>query len=103
MTKIVVTPRAEADLDAIVDHYLAEAGVEVAASFLTAWTRVLAHLSDHPASGSNRLADRAKMAGLRVWPMKGFPHLAIYVHQGETVMINRILHSARDIPPTLRE
>lgn len=103
MTAVVVSPAAEADLGAIIDHYLIAAGLEVAAGFLTAWDRCRAHLADFPASGSPRLAEPLEMTGLRIWPVKGFPQLALYSESEGGVIILRVLHSARDLPFALRD
>lgn len=103
MTAVVVSPAAEADLGAIIDHYLIAAGIEVAAGFLTAWDRCMAHIAEFSASGSPRLAEPLDMAGLRVWPVKGFPQLALYSETESAVVILRVLHSARDLPFALRD
>lgn len=102
MTRILIAPAAEADLGAITDHYLTEAGFEVAIAFLTAWESCTAHIDRFPASGSPRLQEKLNIAGLRVWPVKGFPHLAMYLHSDHSVTIIRVLHAARDIPGNLR-
>lgn len=103
MTTVVVSPAADADLGAITDHYLAEAGVEVAVAFLAAWDGCVRHMTDFPTSGSPRLAAKLKLAGLRVWPLKGFPHLAVYLTGPSEVLVLRILHTSRDILSQLRE
>ena len=103
MTVVIVSPAAEADLSAIIDHYLVAAGVEVAAGFLTAWDRCMDHLRGFPASGSPRLAEKLEISGLRVWPVKGFPQLALYSETERGVTILRVLHSARDLPFALRD
>jgi toxin ParE1/3/4 len=102
MTRVILSPQAETDLSDITDHYLAEAGVEVTVSFLTSWTQVMQHLEQFPESGALRFADAAHLPGLRFWPMRGFPHLALYPVAADGVQILRVLHSARDIPQSLR-
>jgi toxin ParE1/3/4 len=103
MTKAVIAPRAQQDLQNITDHYLVEAGVEVASSFLQAWDRTVGHIERHPESGSPRLSQVAKVKGLRVWPVMGFPHIAVYVSGAGKVVVTRVLHTSRDIPATLRD
>ena len=103
MTAVFVSPAAEADLGAVTDYYLAEAGVEVAIAFLTAWDHCVGHISEFPASGSPRLAATVGIAGLRVWQVKGFPHLVVYTETARGVTVIRVLHSARDIPAHLQE
>jgi toxin ParE1/3/4 len=102
MTEIIISPGAESDLAEITDHYLREAGVEVTISFLAAWRRCTRHLAEHPESGSPRLAEKLEMSQLRLWPVRGFPHIAAYTITADVVTIERVLHSARDIPATLR-
>jgi len=43
------------------------------------------------------------MTGLRIWPVKGFPQLALYSESEGGVIILRVLHSARDLPFALRD
>jgi toxin ParE1/3/4 len=43
-----------------------------------------------------------KLAGLRAWPVNGFPEMRIYYLVSENVLrIVRVLHSRRDIGPML--
>jgi toxin ParE1/3/4 len=102
MTVVEVSNAAKADLSDITDHYMQEAGIEVALAFTAAWDRCTRHIADFPDSGSLRLAEKIRMLNLRVWPIKGFPHLVLYRVGKEAVHIERVLHSARDIPATLR-
>ena len=103
MTAVAVRPAAEADLSAIIDHYLVAAGIEIATGFLTAWDRCMDHLAGFPASGSPRLAEKLEIAGLRIWPVKGCPQLALYNETEQGLIILRVLHSARDLPFALRD
>jgi toxin ParE1/3/4 len=100
--KIEVSNAASEDLTDITDHYLREAGIEVAIAFSAAWDKGTRHIADHPDSGSPRLAEKTQMANLRIWPIRGFPHLIFYTVSTERVHVERVLHSARDIPATLR-
>jgi toxin ParE1/3/4 len=61
------------------------------------------HLGAFTDSGSPRLAGKAALGPILVWPASGFPHLAIYAVEAEQVVVLRVLHAARDIPATLRE
>jgi toxin ParE1/3/4 len=103
MTRSVIAPSAAKDLDLIVEYFLVEAGVEVASSFLSAWDRAINHLETHPDSGSLRLSELTRTKELRAWPVKGFPHIALYRHERGQVTVVRVLHTARDIPTTLQE
>jgi toxin ParE1/3/4 len=90
-------------LDLIVEYFLVEAGVEVAMSFLTAWDRAITHIETYPDSGSLRLSEPTRTKGLRAWPVKGFPHIALYRREQGQIIVVRVLHTARDIPATLQE
>jgi toxin ParE1/3/4 len=103
MTAVIISPAAEADLSAIIDHYLIAAGVEVAAGFLTASDRCMDHLAGFPARGAPRLAEKLEISGLRLWPVKGFPQLALYSETERCVIIQRVLHAARGLPFALRD
>jgi toxin ParE1/3/4 len=103
MTEVVISPRAQKDLQNITDYYILEAGIEVASAFLSAWHRAISHIQHYPESGSLRLAEATKLRGLRVWPVKGFPHIAVYISEKDAPVIARVLHTSRDIPATLQE
>jgi toxin ParE1/3/4 len=99
---IEVSNAANEDPTDITDHYLRKAGIEVAIAFSAAWDKGTRHIADHPDSGSPRLAEKTLMPNLRVWPIRGFPHLILYTVSPERIHVERVLHSARDIPATLR-
>lgn len=103
MTEVVISPRAQKDLQNITDYYIVEAGIEVATSFLSAWDRAISHIEHYPESGSLRLAETTKVRGIRVWPVKGFPHIAVYTSDTDGPVVTRVLHTSRDIPKTLLE
>lgn len=97
----ILRARARADVDTIVDAYLAEAGERVALAFVAALERAIAHVEGHPATGSLRYADLAGRPGLRFWPIRRFPHLVFYMEEDRTLDIWRVLHARRDIPEAL--
>jgi toxin ParE1/3/4 len=98
-----VVPREEAhrDIQAIVDHYLAEGADEAALGFLEALQRAFDRISRHPALGSPHYALELRIAGLRCWPIRRFPYLVFYVDAGSAIEIWRVLHGRRDIPAWL--
>jgi len=102
MKAVIISPAAELDLNAITDFYLMAAGIDMASAFLTAWDGCVAHMGGFAASGSPRLAEPLAMPGLRVWPVKGFPQLALYQESAADVTVQRVLHSARDLRFALR-
>ena len=94
---------ARRDGRAIVAHYRTEADSKAAQSFVGALNDALQGLAEHPLAGSSRLGVLAGRPDVRAWPIKNFPHLIIYRALPLRVDILRILHSARDIPASLRE
>ena len=92
---------ARLDVRAIVFAYRTEAGEAVALRFAQALERALRHIGAHPASGSPRYAHELDLPGLRVWPVRRFPHLVFYVEREDMVSVWRVLHASRDIPETL--
>ncbi len=103
MTDVVLLAAARQDIEQITDHYLAEAGIDVTTGFLRAYDRAARQLAEFPESGSLRFAFGQKFQGLRAWPMRGYPYLLFYLYQKNQVLILRVLHAAREVPPGLRE
>ena len=54
--RVVLRERARLDAEAAGDHYLREAGEQVALGFLDALERAGAHIARHPAASSSRHA-----------------------------------------------
>lgn len=93
---------AKADAARITRHYASEAGPAVARQFVSALRAARQHVRQYPESGSPRFADITGLDRLRCWPLRGFPYLLFYRDGPEGIEVLRILHSARDIPSTLR-
>lgn len=96
-----VDPRDE--VRAIALRYADEAGEDVARRFLRGFRAAVDHIRNNPSAGSPRFRDATGIGDLRVWPIRGFPYLVFYRDAEEGPLILRILHGARDIPPTLRD
>jgi toxin ParE1/3/4 len=92
---------ARLDVRAIAFGYRMEAGEALALRFMQALERALRHIGSHPASGSLRYAHALDLPGLRVWPIRHFPHLVFYVEHEAHIAVWRVLHARRDIPGTL--
>lgn len=82
---------------------MVNAGVEVALSFIEVWQNTLTLLAHNPGVGSLRFEEDLHISGLRAWTMRGFPHLVLYVVDAEGPEVQRVLHSARDLPFALRD
>jgi toxin ParE1/3/4 len=97
------TPAAVADLvDAA--SYLAEESPEIAERFLDAVDGTFELLQATPEIGGTVDYKNQRLAGLRVWRVKGFEkYLVFYRCQTDRVVITRILHGARDIASVLED
>jgi toxin ParE1/3/4 len=95
-----VVPRAaaRADVDNAIDHYLAEAGPEVALGFIDALERAYAAIGELPGIGSPRWAHELNLPGLRSWRIQGYPWLVFYVEGEANIDVWRVLHAKLDIP-----
>jgi len=100
---VIPRKQADADIQQAFDHYLTEAGSEIALSFADALEVAIAHISRHPAAGSPRYAHELSVPGLRHWSVKGFPYLIFYVEQTQHIDVWRLLQSQRDIPAWMND
>jgi toxin ParE1/3/4 len=101
-----VIPRERADRDvdeAIVDFYLSVNALEAAPGFIDALEQAYGHIGHHPDTGSSRYASELNLPGLRIWPLKKYPHLVFYLERSDHIDVWRVLHGQRDIPASMRE
>lgn len=102
MTRLVVRPLADADIDAAADYYAQEANLDVALRFLGALDQAFERLRGHPQIGAEVRAIRPRLAGLRFWPVPGFErYLVFYLPSPDLVEVMRVLHGARDLKELL--
>lgn len=92
---------ADADFDAALDYYLAEADQAVAQRFIDAVEDAYRLLADNPAIGSMRLPSALGLEQTRTWAVHGFPYVIIYVEADGDLEIWRLLHGQRDLPALL--
>lgn len=100
MKRAIRSARAEADIDAALDYYLAEAA-QVAASFIESLEHATQHIQTHPATGSPRYAHELNLPGLRHWPLQRFPYSLFYIEHADHLDVIRLVHMSRDIPASL--
>lgn len=105
MSSKPVRPRelARQDVEAVVDYYAREAGVDVALGFIASLEAAYRTIADHPAAGSPRYAHELALPGLRSRKLKRYPHLVFYIEHGDHIDIWRVLHAQRDIPAWMQE
>ena len=101
--RIVRRALADQDIEAIVDGYLLDAGIDVALGFIATLRHAFDQLAREPRMGSPRYAQPLGLPGLRSWPLSTFPHVVFYFEAPDAVEIWRVLHGRRDLPGHLRE
>ena len=86
-------------------YYLVEKDAARAAErFLEAVQLAIGTLCQMPGAGAPKLLENPSLAGLRSWPVHGFPAMRIYyLHAADELRIVRVLHGKRDINPLLEE
>jgi toxin ParE1/3/4 len=86
-----------------VDWYRAKAGPEVAESYVNAVETTLQTLAQNPETGRPRFQSRPEMAGIRSWRVNRpfHRHLIFHRFDDETLIAERIVHGARDLPRRL--
>jgi toxin ParE1/3/4 len=92
---------ADDDITGALDHYLADAGEDLARRFVTAAERAIVSIGRTPRSGSLRFAWELDIPDLRCWPLTRFPYLVFYVEHTDHIDVWRLLHTRRDIPGAL--
>lgn len=96
--RLILRPRADLDIDHQFEYLAVEAGLATARHFLKALRGTCGSLQETPELGSERTFAPRRLAGLRVWPVKGFRrHLIFYIPSADAIEIVRILHGARDL------
>ena len=93
--------RAFADLHAQAG-FIAEDSWVAALRFYDAVDATCRHLARWPESGALYDSRRKRVRVVRLFPVRGFDrHLVFYRVENDTIVIVRILHSARNIPRIL--
>jgi len=92
-----------ADLLKQVDWYRDHASPEVAERYVNAVEATIRELANAPGLGRPRFTDWPGLAGLRSWRVQKpyHRHLIFYRHDGKTLMVERVVHGARDLPRRL--
>jgi plasmid stabilization system protein ParE len=98
MVEVRLSPVAQADFDAIIDHLSSVAGNKAAAKYAARLQATANRLADFPGIGAPRpqLGTETRLVVLK-------PYLIFYDGgpQSETVHVLRILHGSRNITPAL--
>lgn len=98
MRDVLLTPRAEADLDAAIVYFAENADIETALRFDYEAFSCFERLCEMPFVGSEHEYLNSKLKGLRMWFVTNFDHyLVFYLVLDDAIRIVRVLHSSRDI------
>lgn len=92
---------AQADVDAALDTYIAEAP-HMADSLVDELQKAVRHIERYPGTGSPRYAHELDIPRLRFWPLKRFPYALFYIEHADHLDVIRFVHMSRDIPVVLR-
>lgn len=103
MKRVVQRSLAQRDIAQAFEHYLEEAGSEVATGFIRAMDECMSRIAKFPESGSPRHAGALGIPGLRFAPVEEFPYLAFYLVADAHLDVLRVLHRHRDIPALFTE
>lgn len=101
MKRLVRLAKADSDVEEAIGFYLREAP-HAAGSFIDALERAYRHIQRSPGSGSARYAWELDLPEIRFVPCGKFPYLVFYQERVEVIVVIRVLHGRRDIPPTLQ-
>jgi toxin ParE1/3/4 len=87
------------------EWYLEEQQAEaIAQRFLDAFEAGTEQLRSMPDIGAPRHSTNPQLAGLRSWPVPGFPSIRIYyIRLSDSLRIVRVLRWRRDVGPILEE
>jgi plasmid stabilization system protein ParE len=100
-SQIIKRPAAVEDLVAHAEYYVRQGAPETARRFLKAADRALTLLAKMPEMGHVWSAPYPQLAGVRVWPVKNFPHLIFYRPVSEGIEFLHVFHGAQDIAALL--
>jgi len=98
---VIASKQALRDVQDALDHYLLEAGVEVAQRFIDDLEEAFRLIERQPGIGSPRYGHELHIADLRSWGLRPFPHVVLYILRNDALDVLRVLHGARDIPYAL--
>lgn len=98
MSRYIVGPEAERDLDAHADYYAEQEGLELALRFYEAAANTFALIATQPRIGAVRKYRDPLLAGIRFHPIKGFEkQLVFYRPLTDGIEVLRVVHGARDL------
>lgn len=103
MKPIIFRRLAEADVDAALAYYMAEAGADTALAFIDALEEANHRISGDPAMYSPRWGAELQLPGLRSLSVRKFPYVIFFIEQADHIDVWRVLHAQQDIPVFLQD
>lgn len=97
MKPIVARALARQDIYDAIDHYVKEAGGDVAVRFVDALRDAYHLIATSPGIGSPRFGHELDLPGLRSRGLRRFPYLVFYRELPDHIDVWRVLHAQRDI------
>lgn len=102
--RLILRPLADRNTDQQFEYLAIDADLPTAQRFLKALRATLRTLQGDPDLGSPRTFKALPLAGMRVWPVRGFRHqLIFYIASPQSLEVVRVLHAARDAEAALPE
>jgi toxin ParE1/3/4 len=102
--RVVLRFAVPADILEAVSYFAGANSLDAAERFPRAVEETLEFLAENPGAGSPKRFRRKALAGLRTWPVRGFPnHLIFYRQRPDAIVVSAVLHGARNIPKVLRD
>lgn len=98
MPPVELRPRAERQIEEAIDHYLTEAGVDVANQFALDLELVFALIAKHPLIGSRDWSVELGIEGVRSCSTQTFPYVVFYLVDSDLIDVIAVLHARSDIP-----
>lgn len=99
--RVVPRNQAHRDVTGAIDHYVSEAGPDIALGFVEGLEAVYCAIAEHPGIGSPRYAHELNLPGLRHRRLARFPWLVFYVERDDHIDVWRVIDARRDIPAWL--
>lgn len=101
---LFVQEAAETDILQQIEWYAERGLPQIAHRFPVAVKEAIQSLYAMPEAGSTKHIANPRLAGLRSWPVKGFPSTKVYyLASPEMVTIVRILHGKRDVSVLMKD
>lgn len=103
MRQLTLRPKAQADIEAIIDYLLVERPPS-AKGFVNILQNTFDLLAENPKIGATRQYSQKALSGMRMFPIKQFSaYLIFYLHDDQTLDVVRVLHGSKEISALFNE